>query len=275
MSYFAIKTAGKRVDYEWQTYPPEVSEIHKELDTLTDDDLSYAVLCERSSYSVYFGRIKTDLVDRLGRGIRVSAAFCRISNYNARCLVVFALSKPDELREALCAAIDWNDANSGGEWAVDFERVKAILAKAGSETSVKKSSKNFTDALERFYTTNSNDSEEDVRSADSIRQLSKELESASFSLTEGVKLLISKAASEQGYRRAEIEADRLLSSFHEKRDLFEVREQLKKKATTRTTAVGSPHSPFHPNPRLIKILIISGVILVGVILVVTIKKNTS
>jgi hypothetical protein len=252
MSYFAIKTRGASNDYDWRVSSPQAGNTHQQLEALTDDEVSCAVICDSSGYSVYFGRVKSIRTERT-RTIRVSAAFCGLENDQARSLVIFALRSPEKFRKLLCDAVRWETGEADREWNVDFSNVSAILDESIQSESVKKGAP-FEDAWERFYTSEyavedneKNQLDEELRRSDfSVKKLICELNDLDFTDSLGVKLLISRAPSDDAYKLAVREADRLLSSFHLERELLSLR--VKKKASTEPPTPSWPTSSSTSTP---------------------------
>lgn len=247
MNYIAVKTRGTKTDYSWNLSAENTQNEHVILESLTDEKHSISVIRTDLGFSVYIGGTESERIDEKNRKIRISVAFCGLEECQVRRLVIFAIRNPDVIREALRASVHTPANNLNCEWKVDFKPIERIVLDATTTVALKQKQTEFSDAWERFYTSEysvENDEEranlkkELLESHDNLVLLASELEGSSFTTGHGIKLLVSRTPSTHAYERAISEADRLMTAEPSERNLLILRN--KKKAGS--TPTQSPRS---------------------------------
>ena len=210
MTYTAIKTAGQTIDYTWKLSEPSAGCHHADLESFCDEGRSFAVIRHEDRFSVYLAGIDSGLSDYRRRQIRISAAFCGLSEYHARRLLAYAIQFPDLLRERLVRSISRTAGKPDVEWDVDFKMLRSIFETDAEHAVVESSRPPFPDAWERSFSADGGASNAQDKPSDELVRLARELAEYSFSSGDGLKLLVSDAPSQGGYDKAVAEADRLL-----------------------------------------------------------------
>ena len=223
MKYIAAQSAGVTKDYTWQKSIEDTSDTHLRLRDVIDDTVpSIAVCREGEQWHCLIGGISSLSTDYRGRTNRLTIIFCGLSKDEARRLVISILHDWNGSVHELLEAFTWEKSKSEIEWTVNFlsleNSFRALVARS-LQTPI---GIPFNDAWERRNT------------PVDWRKVTEEIEKHSFTETDGVKFVVTGAPSQESYNLMIEQADRVLWSGDDERELTKFRNKKKEKKQSPT-----------------------------------------
>ena len=216
MRYIAAQSAGVTKDYTWKL-SREGADTHFILKDLVDDAApSVVVVRQGDQWHCLIGGIRSSSTDFRGRTNRLTVVFCGLGKDEARRLALVALRDWDGCVRELLGAFQWGKAKADDEWTPDFPALERIAKSLIDRASLSLEGRPFIDAWERKNTP-----------AD-WHTLADELKEHPFSEDSEpavVKLVVTGVPSEKAYKQMLDEADRVLWSADEERNLTEYRKK--------------------------------------------------
>lgn len=238
--YIAAQTAGITKDYTWHAAGNEGADRHILLKRLVDDTAPSVAVCRQGDkWDCLIGGIRSSSTDFRGRNNRVNVVFCGLQRDEARSLALAALRDWDVCVSELLRAFDWQNPKSDKGWDVDISALEASTKKLAMQATVSPDGVPFSGRIESKNT------------VENWGSLATAIQAHPFSESDGIKLVVTGAPSDDAYKQMREQADMVLwtGSAADRIDLDEVKKKRESQNSLPSTKSRQPSEPPAVRPK--------------------------